>query len=69
MAGDFLGHPIAGRYRLISQLAAGGMGITYRAWDLRNACPVVIKTPKIPKSAKTAADRSKAEMLARRFLR
>ncbi|MBL6714551.1 MAG: protein kinase [Pirellulales bacterium] len=69
MAGDLSRQPIAGRYRLISQLAAGGMGITYRAWDLKNACPVVIKTPKIPKSPKTAADRSKAEMIAHRFVR
>ena len=37
---------IAGRYRLISQLGEGGMGIAYRAWDIQNGIPVVIKMPK-----------------------
>ena len=37
---------IAGRYRLISQLGEGGMGIAYRAWDIQDGIPVVIKMPK-----------------------
>jgi len=37
---------LAGRYRLISELRVGGMGITYRAWDLVNEVPVVVKMPK-----------------------
>jgi eukaryotic-like serine/threonine-protein kinase len=40
------GRILAGRYRLISQLGVGGMGITYRAWDDVNAVPVAVKMPK-----------------------
>ena len=36
---------IRGRYRLIAELAAGGMGITYRAWDTLAGIPVVVKMP------------------------
>lgn len=39
------GEVIAGRYVVIAELAAGGMGITYRAWDQVSARPVVIKMP------------------------
>ena len=35
----------AGRYRLISLLKEGGMGVTYRAWDTRQGIPVVVKMP------------------------
>ncbi len=35
-----------GRFRLQSQLAKGGMGVTYRAWDLESGRPVVVKMPK-----------------------
>lgn len=34
------------RFRLLSQLAKGGMGITYRAWDEQSGRPVVVKMPK-----------------------
>lgn len=37
---------LAGRYRLISQLGMGGMGVTYRAWDGQRDVPIVIKMPR-----------------------
>lgn len=37
---------IHGRYRVLAELAAGGMGITYRAWDSCFGVPVVIKMPR-----------------------
>ena len=40
------GRVLAGRYRLISELGVGGMGVTYRAWDDVNGMPVVVKMPK-----------------------
>ena len=36
---------VAGRYRIISQLGAGGMGVAYRAWDHGSERPVVVKIP------------------------
>ena len=36
---------VNGRYRIIAELAAGGMGVTYRAWDKISARPVVVKVP------------------------
>jgi serine/threonine protein kinase len=43
---DLIGQTIAGRYRIISRLGAGGMGVAYRAWDEQEGRPVVIKIPK-----------------------
>jgi hypothetical protein len=43
---ELLGKTIADRYRIISRLGAGGMGVAYRAWDERRGVPVVIKIPK-----------------------
>lgn len=43
---ELLGVTIAGRYRIISRLGAGGMGVAYRAWDEQNGVLVVIKIPK-----------------------
>jgi serine/threonine protein kinase len=43
---ELLGATIAGRYRIISRLGAGGMGVAYRAWDEQGGLPVVIKIPK-----------------------
>lgn len=40
------GQMVHGRYRLIAELASGGMGITYRAWDTNVGLPVVVKMPK-----------------------
>jgi serine/threonine protein kinase len=37
---------VDGRYRIISHLGTGGMGVVYRAWDERQGIPVVIKIPK-----------------------
>jgi len=36
---------VAGRYRIISPLGAGGMGEAFRAWDQEAGCPVVLKRP------------------------
>jgi formylglycine-generating enzyme required for sulfatase activity/serine/threonine protein kinase len=43
---DLIGDTIASRYRIISRLGAGGMGVTFRAWDDDASMPVVIKFPK-----------------------
>jgi serine/threonine protein kinase len=39
------GDRIGNRYRIISELGAGGMGVTYRAWDEVAGMPVVVKEP------------------------
>jgi len=36
---------VDGRYRIISQLGAGGMGEAFRAWDQEAGVPVVLKRP------------------------
>ena len=41
-----IGAIVAGRYRIISRLGQGGMGVTYRAWDMEASRPVVVKHPK-----------------------
>jgi len=41
----WIGVTIAGRYRIISHLGAGGMAVTYRAWDAVAGRPIVIKRP------------------------
>jgi formylglycine-generating enzyme required for sulfatase activity len=43
---DLFGVTIAGRYRLLSRLGVGGMGVAYRAWDEEAGVPVVVKIPK-----------------------
>jgi serine/threonine protein kinase len=40
---DMIGQTIAGRYRIISRLGAGGMGVAYRAWDEQESRPVIDK--------------------------
>jgi hypothetical protein len=41
-----IGSTLAGRYRVISKLGEGGMGVTYRAWDENEGRPVVLKMPR-----------------------
>lgn len=40
---------LADRYHILTKLAEGGMGVTYRAWDDKEQRPVVIKEPKRPR--------------------
>jgi len=37
---------IASRFRIVSTLGEGGMGTAYRAWDIQQRVPVVVKVPK-----------------------
>jgi hypothetical protein len=47
MRDALVGRVLKNRYRLISRLAEGGMGITYRAWDARFSLPVAVKFPRV----------------------
>lgn len=58
---DAAARKIQGRYRLVAQLATGGMGVTYRAWDIKQGVPVVIKMPR--------TDVRNAEEIRKRFTR
>ena len=52
---DLFGRLVHGRYRLIAKLGAGGMGVTYRAWDTAAGIPVVVKMPRREVRQDTAA--------------
>lgn len=66
MTSEHIGRVIKGRYRLISRIAEGGMGVTYRAWDLRVGAPVVLKMPKRPRGD---PDGGELSQVAARFVR
>lgn len=66
MTSEVINRVIQGRYRLISQLAVGGMGVTYRAWNIRVGAPVVLKLPRKPSND---PDGSEFARLAARFAR
>ena len=42
----WLGKTLAGRYRVVATIGAGGMGIVYRAWDRIDDRYVVVKRPR-----------------------
>ena len=66
MTSEQIGRVVGGRYRLVSRLAVGGMGVTYRAWDLRLGSPVVLKMPRRPSDDPDGAEFA---TLAARFVR
>jgi serine/threonine protein kinase len=41
-----IGAIVVDRYRILARLGQGGMGVTYRAWDMEASRPVVLKHPK-----------------------
>jgi serine/threonine protein kinase len=46
VADPWLSAFLAGRYRVVARIGAGGMGVVYRAWDSVGDRYVVVKTPR-----------------------
>lgn len=45
MADELVGAVLASRYRVLTRIGAGGMGVVYRAWDHVAEAYVVVKSP------------------------
>jgi len=56
---NWIGQTIAGRYRIIAWLGAGGMGVAYRAWDEQEGRPVTIEKVADPNFAERFAQEAR----------
>ena len=65
LRGSGIGHVIAGKYQLLSELGHGGMGIVYRAADTFIGREVAVKLMKIPAflSSDPVRDRMRREVM------
>ncbi|MFH0518320.1 protein kinase [Streptomyces sp. M41] len=69
---DSTGRVVAGRYRLLREIGAGGMGRVWRAYDLELACEVAVKQitfardlPEAELTSRVARARQEARLAAR----